>query len=207
MGTVYGIAYNLFQTGSDLWLIAVADRLDQQFSQRAALELELAEHVEDLAAQGMPSPFQLVEKRLIYIPFSGLLGHQVPKMADLRLADSMNATEALLKAIRVPRQVIVHHQVGALKIDAFTRRVGGEQHLDVGIVEERFLSFAAGFAAHAAMYGDDSIRATKQRANTPFQIAERVAVLGEHNKFLMRRRDMARNRAAAMGRRASIRQR
>ena len=40
----------------DLGLVAVADRLDQQVAQRPALELELAEHVEDLAAERLPLP-------------------------------------------------------------------------------------------------------------------------------------------------------
>jgi hypothetical protein len=32
-------------------------------------------------------------------------------MADLRLADAVDAAEALLEPVRVPREVVVHHQV------------------------------------------------------------------------------------------------
>jgi len=34
------------------------------------------------------------------------------------LADAMNTAKTLLNAIGVPRQVIVHHQVCALEVDA-----------------------------------------------------------------------------------------
>ena len=39
------------QPGADLWLLAVADGLDEQLAQWPPLELELAEHVEHLPAE------------------------------------------------------------------------------------------------------------------------------------------------------------
>jgi hypothetical protein len=43
------------------------------------------------------------------------------------LADAVDATEALLQPVRVPRQVVVHHEVGDLEVEAHARRVGGGQ--------------------------------------------------------------------------------
>ena len=44
------------EAGAHLGLVAVADGLDQQVAQRLALELQLAEHVEDLAAERLRAP-------------------------------------------------------------------------------------------------------------------------------------------------------
>ena len=47
-------------------------------------------------------------------------------MANFCLADTMNAAEPLLKAVWVPRQVVVHHQMSPLKVDPFASGVGGD---------------------------------------------------------------------------------
>ena len=87
-------------------------------------------------------------------------------MADLGLADAVDAAEALLDPVRVPRQVVVHHQMGALKVNAFARGVGGEQDLHLGIVPEGLLRLQALLAAHAAMDDDDGLLAAEQRARS-----------------------------------------
>ena len=63
----------------------------------------------------------------------------------------MDAPEALLQAIRVPRQVVIHHQVGTLQVDALTGRVGCQQDQHAGIVAERLLRLGALLAPHAAV--------------------------------------------------------
>ena len=60
-------------------------------------------------------------------------------MADLGLADAVDAPKALLQPVGVPGQVIVDHQVGALQVDALAGGVGGQQEVDVGIVAEAVL--------------------------------------------------------------------
>ena len=172
------------QAGAHLGLIAVADRLDQQIAQGLALELQLAEHVEDLAAEGLAGLLQLLQQPAVDVAFAGLLGHQVPQVAHLGLADAVDAAEALLDAVGVPRQVVVHHQVGTLEVDALARRVGGQQHLHLGIVAERLLRLHALFAAHAAMDHDHGLGAAQQRGDAVLQIVERVAVLGEEHQLL-----------------------
>jgi hypothetical protein len=76
-------------------------------------------------------------------------------MADFGLADAMDTAEALLEPVRVPGKIVVHHQVGALEIDALPRSVGRQQNLDLGIVPEGFLRIEAFFPAHAAMNDDE----------------------------------------------------
>ena len=56
--------------------------------------------------------------------------------------------------VGVPRQVVVHHQVRALKVDAFAGGIGGQQHLHLGIVLERLLRLHPLLAAHAAVDDD-----------------------------------------------------
>jgi hypothetical protein len=109
-------------------------------------------------------------------------------MADLGLADTMDATEALLQPIGVPRQVIVNHQVGALEIDALAGSVSGEQYLHLGVMLEGFLHLQALFATDAPVDDDHSFLAAQQRGDALFQIIERVTVLGEVDQLLVRRR-------------------
>lgn len=57
-------------------------------------------------------------------------------MANLSLLDAMDPPKALLQAIRVPRQVVVDHQVRTLKVHALSRRVIRDQDQYLGIVHE-----------------------------------------------------------------------
>ena len=170
-----------------LRLLAVANGFDQQLAQRPAFELKLAEHVEHLAAERLARLLQLLQQPAIDVAFAGLLRDQVPEVADFGLADAVDAPEALLQPVRVPRQVVIHHQVRALKVDAFASRVGRQQHLDFGIVPEGFLRLHPLLAAHAAMDDDDGLAAAEQRRDAPLQVVERVAVLGEDDELLVRR--------------------
>ena len=54
---------DLEQAGLDFGLVAVADRFEQEFAKRPVLEGQLAEHVEDLAAQGLSLLVELFEQR------------------------------------------------------------------------------------------------------------------------------------------------
>ena len=68
-------------------------------------------------------------------------------MADVFLANAMDAAKALLDAVGVPGQVIVDHQVRALQVDAFARRVGGEQDDHIRVIAKTVLDFGALAAA------------------------------------------------------------
>ena len=131
MRMVHGCADGLGKAHLHLRLVAVADGLDQQLAQRAALELQLAEYVEHLPAEGEAGLLQLVEQGAVHVALAGFRRHQVPQVAHLALADAVDAPEALLQAVRVPRQVVVHHQMGALQVDAFAGGVRSQQHMAV----------------------------------------------------------------------------
>ena len=159
-------------------------------------ELELAEHVEHLAAQRLARLLELLQQLAIDVAFARLLRHQVPEVADLGLADAVDAAEPLLEAVGVPRQVVVDHQVGPLEVDALARGVGGEQHPHLRVVLERLLRLHPLLAAHAAVDHDHGLLAAQQGRDAGFEVVERVAVLGEDDELLVRRglgrRDLAR---------------
>ena len=116
-------------------LVAVADGLDQEVAQCVALE-DLAEDVEDSAAEGFALDFELLEQAAEDVAFAGLLGDEVPEVADLRLADAVDAPEALLDAVGVPGQVVVDHQVGALEVDALAGGVRRDEDLNGLVLRE-----------------------------------------------------------------------
>ena len=67
--------------------------------------------------------FQLLEQSTVNVAFASLFCHEVPEMANFCLTNSMNSAKPLLNTIWIPRQVVVHHQVCALEIYAFSRGV------------------------------------------------------------------------------------
>jgi hypothetical protein len=179
--------------------LAVADRLDQEIPQRPPLELQLPEHVEHLAAERLACSFELVEQRAVYVTLAGLLGDHVPEVANLGLPDAVDAAEALLETVGVPGQVVVHHKVRPLEVDAFAGGVGGEKDLDHGIVEEGFLRFAALLAPLVAVDHGHRLGAAKERRDAILQIGQCVAVLGEDHELLSGRGRRAREVAGTIG--------
>ena len=169
------------QAGTDLGLVAVADRLDEQLAQGAALELELAEHVEHLAAERLARLLQLFEELAIDIALAGLLGHQIPEVAHFGLADAVNAAEALLEAVRVPRQIVVDHQVRALEVDAFAGGIGGQQHLHFGSCLKDSCAFIRSSRPMPPwIMTTASLRPS--RVVMRLEVVQRVAVLGEEER-------------------------
>ena len=81
----------------------VADGLDQQIAQRLALELKLAEHIKDLAAERLAGLLQLLQQSTVDIALACLFGYQVPQVANFSLANAVDAPETLLDAVGVPR--------------------------------------------------------------------------------------------------------
>ena len=71
---------------------------------------------------------------MIDVALPGLLSYQIPKVTDLGLADSVNAPESLLNAVRIPGKVIVDHQMGALEVDTFRGRIVGQKNPDLRVV-------------------------------------------------------------------------
>ena len=140
---------------SALRLLPVAYRLDHELAQRPSGEMELAQHVEHLPPEGLPCLLQLFEELAVDVTLARFVRHQVPEVTHLGLPDAVNPPEALLQAIRVPGQVVAHHQVCALQVDALAGRVGGQQHLDLRVVAEGFLGLEPILASHAAVNRHD----------------------------------------------------
>ena len=105
-------------------------------------------------------------------------------MAHLSLPNTVDAAKTLLNPVRIPRKIIVNHQMGALKIDPLARGVGGNEHLHIRIMLEGLLRLHAFIAAHAAVDNYHSFFAAKQRSDTHLQVTQRVAMLREDNKLL-----------------------
>jgi hypothetical protein len=83
------------------------------------------------------------------------VGDEVPQVARALLADAVDAAEALLDPVGVPRQVVVDHQVGDLEVDALAGGVGGDEHLHGRVDPEPVLDVAAVVALDAAVDRDD----------------------------------------------------
>ena len=100
-------------------------------------------------------------------------------MADLGLADPVDAAEPLLDPVRVPRQVVVDHQVRALQVQALAGGVGGDQHPGVLVLGEQFGDPAAFLTPDPAVDGDHGVGAAEQVTDAFGQVLQGVPVLGE----------------------------
>jgi hypothetical protein len=87
-------------------IVAEADRLDEQITERLPLELQLAQDVEDLAAEGAARLLELIQEGLVDFAFAGVDRDEVPKVADLPLADTVNAFDGLGVVLRRPAALL-----------------------------------------------------------------------------------------------------
>jgi hypothetical protein len=168
------------QPGPDFGLVAVAHRLDEQLAQRPILKGHSTQHVAHLPAQRLALLLQLLQQPQVDVALARLAGHQVPQVAHLRLADAVNAAEALLQAIGVPRQVVVDHQVGAaLQVDALAGGVVGDEDAHLWVIVEGGDVGLAHVARHAAVDDHHRLVPADLLADLAGQVLERVARLGE----------------------------
>ena len=174
----------LVEPGAHLGVIAVADGVDQQILETALLE-HLPQDVEHPPLEGHTLNLQLLEQSLEDGAFARLHGHQVPEVADLGLTDPVDAAEALLQPVRVPRQVVIDHQVGVLQVHAFTGRVGRQQHPGGRVVAEQLLHLAPVLALDAAVDHHHRFLGPDQPADLHGQVVERVLVLGEEDELAL----------------------
>src|SRR5579884_3121477 len=177
------LVYHPREAGAHLWPVAVANSLYDQFAQRAALKLHLAQHVKDLAAQRITFLLQLAQQRGKYLTLACLGGDEVPEMADLCLPDAVNAPETLLQAVGVPGQVVVDHQVGALQVDALSGGIGRHQNLHLRVLRKGLLRPETLLAVQAAVNRDHRLIAPQHGTNALAEVVERVAMLGEDHQL------------------------
>src|SRR6218665_53441 len=162
----------------------VADGLDQQVLEALFLE-HLAEDVEHAPAQRLPLHFELLEQALKHIALAGFGGDHVPQVADLGLADAVEAPKALPQRVGVPRQAVVDHQVGVLRVRAFARRVGGNEKARARVVAEQLLHLAPFLALDAAVDHHHGFLAADEAANLHREVVQRVAVFGEDDELAL----------------------
>jgi hypothetical protein len=86
-------------------------------------------------------------------------------------------------AVRVPRQVVVHHQIGDLEVDALTRRVSGHQDLNRRVDPEAVLDVPPIMALHAAVDRDDRFGTSQLGGDPVSDVGQGVLVLGEHDEL------------------------
>ena len=99
---IESICDHLCQPGSHLGPLPIADRLNQEITQGLAFELELAQDIKHLASERMPGLFEFIQQRTIDIALSGFFCNKVPEVADLCLADTVDAPEALFDPVWIP---------------------------------------------------------------------------------------------------------
>ena len=97
----------------------------------------------------------------------------------------MNTAKSLLDPIRIPRQIVVDHQIGVLKVDPFARCVRRDQEADRRIVSEFILDLQPFLAVYSAMDTADTVRLSCQSADFLLQVKERVLMLCEDNELLI----------------------
>ena len=108
---------DVVELGLDIGPIPVANRFDEQIAQRALPEgAGIPEDVEEIAVVGGRHLGDLGQQPGEHVALASTLGHHIPQVAHLPLADAVDSAESLLDPIRIPRQVIVDHQMRALKV-------------------------------------------------------------------------------------------
>src|SRR5439155_11331208 len=99
-------------------------------------------------------------------------GDEVPHVADLGLTDPVDAAEALLDPVRIPRKVVVDEQVSALEVYTLAGRISCHEDRDLRLLPERLLRLATSFPVHAAVDRDDRLRRPEQRPDPVGQVVE-----------------------------------
>ena len=115
-----------------------------------------------------PSAFarllQFFQEAAIDLAFARVRRAQVPEVANLGLPDAVDASEPLFEAVRVPRQVVVDHQMcAALKVDALASSVVSDHDAHDGVAVEGGDRRATRLAGNAAVDHDDSGRIADRR--------------------------------------------
>src|SRR5277367_6319366 len=103
-------------------------------------------------------------------------------MADICLADTVDASKSLFEPIWIPRQVIIHHQVRSLEINTFARRVRGNQYLSVYVLFEPLLSFPPLLTPHRTVNLDNRFVSAKLLQSVS-QVIQSVAMLCKNDQL------------------------
>ena len=86
-----------------------------------------SQDVEDPAPQSLALDLDLLEEPLEDVTLAGFLRDQLQRWQTSGWPMRWMRPNRLLDAVRVPRQVVVHHQVRALEVYPLTSGVGGDE--------------------------------------------------------------------------------
>ena len=104
-------------------------------------------------------------------------------MADLPLANAVDAPKALFEAVGVPGQVVIHHQVRPLQVHAFPCGVVGKQHHNFGIVHEGMNDLAPAIPGHTPMDFHHGFVFAQAIADLASEVCEGVFKFGEQHQL------------------------
>ena len=164
--------------------LVLADGFEQQVAERLVVVGHLAQHVEHAPVERGALLLQLVEEPVPHVALARAVGHEVVHVAGVPLADAVDAPEALLDAVGVPRQVVVDEDVRHLQVDALAGGVGGHEHAHLGVLLEVGLHAPPLVAVHATAYGAQPPGRAEVARELALKVLKRVGVLGEHEEFL-----------------------
>jgi hypothetical protein len=174
---------DLLHSFANLGTVAQANGLDQELSKWSVVERQLSQDVEDFAAERLGLPRELLEQSVVDVAFARLMRDQTPEVTHLCLADAVDPAESLFEAIRVPREIVIHHQVRTLQVDALASSVGGDEDQDLRVVLEGGLGFAPFVSVESTVNRNDSLTAAKHAADAFDQVVQRVAMFREDDQL------------------------
>ena len=123
---------------------------------------DLADNIEHcIVIEGIADLLKLLVQTLEDPSLNGVGRDKVEDQAIVPLPVAVDTTHSLFEPIRVPRDVVVEEDMAALQVDAFARRLGCNEDLDVAFTElplgvEPGSRLIAGARLHAAMDATDA---------------------------------------------------
>src|SRR5262249_49111725 len=146
----------------------------------ARLFKDFTQNVENAPLQSRALDFELHQQSVINVAFACLLRDEIPKVTNLGLTDAVDSTKPLFEPVRIPRQIVIDHEVGVLEVHAFASSVGGYQHAHVRVRSKERLQSTPLVAMSAAVDCNDTVAITKYARDLAMQVIQRVAVLGKN---------------------------
>ena len=140
----------LEEPGTNIGPVSIPDGFNQKITQPLVAK-QLAENVKHAAAERAALLFDFFKEALEYIALASFVRHEIPKVANFGLTDAMNSAKPLFKAVRVPWDVVIDHQMCALEVNTFTRSVGRHEYLDTFVLSESLLCISPLFSPDSAM--------------------------------------------------------
>ena len=157
-----------------------------------ALDVSRGQHLADdveygVVVQRVADLLQLLQQPLQDAPFDGIGRDEIEDQAVLALAVAVDAAHPLLKAVRVPGDVVIEKDVAALEVDALARRLGGHQNLNLAFAElllgvEPRARLVTRARPHAAV---DAADAETPGLEALHEVVECVLELGEKQQALV----------------------